>query len=47
MLCLLYLNPAAGSLAYQIIVGFVLVITTFWRRPWRWLSSMLHKNKRA
>lgn len=47
MAFLLYLDPSTGSLAHQIVVGFILVVTTFWRQPWRKLSAVLRRNKRA
>lgn len=46
MLCLLYLDPASGSMAYQIVLAGLLSISAIWRKPWIWLASLFKGKSR-
>jgi len=46
MLCLLYLDPASGSMAYQIVLASLLSLSAIWRKPWIWLASRLSSKRR-
>lgn len=46
MFCLLYLDPASGSMAYQIVLAGLLSLSAIWRKPWIWLASLVTGKRR-
>ena len=46
MFCFFYLDPASGSMAYQIVLAGLLSISAVWRKPWTWLASLFKGKDR-
>jgi hypothetical protein len=47
MLCFFYLDPASGSMIYQIALAGLLSISAIWRKPWIWLAARFHGKRKG